>query len=441
MDSSSSVDRKYNLILFAVLILSFLIKLVLALLIQSPIRSDSLDYQTLAFSILEGQYAFAGKPTAYVGCGYPLFLSGIYLLFGEGQFYVKLIQSFLETGTGYFFYLLCRKFFNERNSLIAVCMFVFFPSNILFSQAVLSESLFGFFYILILSILLRDDFGKKKSIVFLTGILIGYSILIRTAFLPSVILVILYFIIYRNDLFDGSRSKLGLTSLVFLVGAMLMLLPWSIRNKIDVGTFSLGTTAGINFWAGSNPNSTGTYYFRLDENLPVDYNNEPERDAAYFKLGVDYAISNPVKYLVLGIRKIGYLFSSERLIVTYFYDHVPGETSTQQYRSVNPFFSLLVNLPYFAVILTGTCGLIILDRKRFFIYGFILMWVVTIFMFIGLARYHYVLIPFFVIGAMNFLVNKNLFWRNLSFTKKTIAVISCLFLISVWAAEFYLLIK
>ena len=436
------LNDKEKKVLIIIISVSFLIKIFLAFFLQAPIRSDSYDYLNIAGNILKGEYSIYGKPTAYVGCGYPLFLSFVIYVFGEGQFYIRVVQSVLETGTGYLFFLISRNFFSVKYSLISIALFSFLPSNIIFSQAVLSESLFGFFSMCFLYLLLRDDYKNRSSLIFLSGIISGYAVLIRTAFLPALILVPLYFFYKRkdqsgNDIISGALK----CSAVFAAGALIILAPWSIRNKLAVDTFSLGTTAGLNFWAGSNPDATGTYYNKMTENLPYDFRNESERDREYFKLGLDYAKQNPIKYFILGIKKTGYLFSSERMAVLYFTDAKPGETSTQVYRSVNPLILILVNVPYFMIILSGTWGLMALKKKRFFVYGFILTWMFTVFIFVALARYHYVLIPFFVLGAVYFISEKKILFNELSFRKKIIGFGFSLFLITVWTAELYLMLK
>lgn len=436
------INDKERKILLLILSVSFLIKILLAFILQSPIRSDSYDYLNIAGNILKGEYSIYGKPTAYVGCGYPLFLSVVLYFFGDGQFWIKIIQSVFDTGTGYLFFIVCRNYFNVRYSLIGLALFTFLPSNIIFSQAVLSECLFGFFSMFFLFLILKDDYAERYSLIFFSGIVSGYAVLIRTAFLPALLLVPLYFYFKRQEIFSNELFlKAVKCSVVFAAGAVLIIAPWSIRNKITIGTFSLGTTAGLNFWAGSNPDATGTYYNKMTEDLPYDFKNESERDKEYFKLGFEYAKQNPLKYLMLGIKKIGYLYSSERMAILYFSDPEPGVTSTQVYRSVNPLILILVNAPYFLIMLSGTWGLIILNEKKFFIYGFIMIWMFTVFVFVALARYHYVLIPFFVIGSVNFFKERNYILDRISLTGKFIGYGFSLFLISVWISEFYLMLK
>ena len=83
----------------------------------------------------------------------------------------------------------------------------------------------------------------------------------------------------------------------------------------------------------------------------------------------------------------------------------------------------------------------VLKDKKFFIIGFTLVWVITVFVFVALARYHYVLIPFFTIGCVNYLFNKDILFKEMSLVKKISGALISLFFISVWIAEFYLMYK
>jgi hypothetical protein len=434
-------EKKY---LAAILISAFAIKIIFAFTLDTEIRSDSLVYHTLANNIITlGEYSFEGKPTAIIASGYPLFLSGIYYAFGTEQFYVKLIQAFIEIFTGLFFFLISRFFFNVRYSLISLLIFVFLPSNLLYSQTILTEPLFGLLSSIILYFCLKEKFDKK--ILFL-GVVWGCAVLVRSSFAISVFLLPVFLFIYRRQLFEGFKRKrlkrVIQYSLLFSLGLLLVISPWLIRNKITMNTFTIATQGGFTFWSGSNPDATGTWYHKIEDTNPLfNIKDEAKRDREFYKLGLEYAVNNPHKYLISGLKKLGYLFSSERMIILYF---TKGEgksrTSTEVYRDVNPAVSLLINIPYFAIMLLGTWGLLMFRKKTFFLFGFIGIWMLTIFIFVALARYHYVLIPFFVLGTVKLLSEYKHIFRDLSKLKISIAISFNLFLLAVWTSELYLLI-
>lgn len=437
----STLTKNEKNYLLLILALSFCIKLVLAFTIEVELRSDSMVYDVLAKNLIEfGEYSFEGKLTALLISGYPFFLAGIYSVFGTDQVFVKIIQSLLEIATCYLFFLCALRFFDKKFSLIALAIFAFFPSNILFSQTVLTEPLFG---LLQMSLLYLCLCGKPGKNVFFIGLLWGAAIMVRSSFALSVILIPLYYFYKRKEIFTGSLTPVIKNTALFILGVFIFLAPWLIRNQLTMGSFTLATQGGFTFWSGSNPDATGSWYYKIEESDPLfNEQDEVKRDKEFYRRGIDYAVHNPHKWLITGIKKLGYLFSSERMIVLYFIDDPGGEqTSTQVYKSANPLFNAVVNIPYFIVMLLGTWGLLAFRKNTFFIYGFILTWMATIFIFVALARYHYVLIPFFVLGTANTLYLGKMLFAEMNLTRKVIAAGFSLFLLGVWVSEFYLLLK
>lgn len=439
----SASQKKY---FFLILLSALIIKIILVFTLPAEIRSDSLDYHRITVNLVKfGEYSFeAGKPTGNFSCGYPLFLAGVYKVFGTEQIWVRLVNSLLEIITGIFFFLISMKFFDEKWSLVSLAIFTFFPSNILFSQTVLTEPVFGMFAVILLWYCLNGVIDNK---IFFIGLLWGYAVLIRSSFSLSIFLMLVFIFKYRRQLFEGFKTKrmkrVIQYSLIFIFGSSLVIAPWLLRNKNVLGTFTIATQGGFTFWSGSNPNATGTWYYKIEESNPMfNITDEVERDRAFFKEGIDYALHNPHKFIITGFKKIGYLFSSERLILLYFTQgDKTGMTSTDVYKSINPLYIALVNIPYFAVMLLGVWGLLAFKKHKFFLFGFIITWMITFFLFVALARYHYVLIPFFVLGTVKVLSDRQIIWKELSLTKKISALAFNVFLLGVWASEFYLMYK
>lgn len=441
----TSLNKKEKLYLFLIALTPFIIKVILAFTLNPALRSDSMVYDELAKSILyTNSYSFNGKPTAVLSCGYPLFLFFIYAIFGTEQVFVKLFQSFIEIFSVIVFFSISKKFFKTKYALLATGLFAFLPSNILFSQTILTEPLFGFLSLVLLNYCLSEKIPRG---IFFIGLIWGYAVLVRASFMLSLILIPIYIFFFRKQLFEGySKTRLFKaikSTLLFLCGVILILSPWLIRNKLVIGTFTIATQGGFTFWAGSNPNATGTWYHKIEE-TDERFNIEDEalRDKLFYQEGLRYAVNNPHRFFITGIKKLGYLFSSERMILLYFTkDEGKARTSTEVYRDINPWIIAFVNLPYFTIMILGTFGILSFRKKRFFIYGFTITWILVFFLFVALARYHYVLIPFFILGTIQTISFKGRIFKEMSRLHLVIAIIFCVFLISVWVIEFYYLLK
>jgi hypothetical protein len=113
-------------------------------------------YESIAKNIIKlGEYSFEGKSTATLSCGYPLFVAVIYKALGAGDFWIRIVQSILEIFTGFFFFLISMNFFKAKWSVISLAIFTFLPSNLIYSQTVLTEPLFGLLAIIILYYFLK----------------------------------------------------------------------------------------------------------------------------------------------------------------------------------------------------------------------------------------------------------------------------------------------
>jgi 4-amino-4-deoxy-L-arabinose transferase-like glycosyltransferase len=445
LSTFKEIPGKEKKIVFLILTFALILKIIFVFALSADIRSDSMVYDSIAKNIIKlGEYSFEGKPTATLSCGYPLFVAAIYKIFGASDLWVRLIQSILEVFTGFLFFLISLEFFKVKWSIVSLAIFTFLPSNLIFSQTILTEPLFGLLACILLYYCLRENIDSK---IFFIGLVWGYAVLVRSSFSISLALLPLFLFINRRKLFEGFKQKrikrVIQYTFLFVLGAVIVILPWLVRNKITMNTFTIATQGGFTFWSGSNPDATGTWYYKIEDSNPLfKIEDEATRDREFYILGLDYAIHNPHKFLVTGIKKLGYLFSSERLILLYFTKaDSTGKTSTEVYKSINPFWIALFNIPYMIIMLFGIWGLLALKKKRFFIYGFIFTWMLTFFIFVALARYHYVLIPFFVIGTIKLISEYRTIFRELNIPKKIIGVCFSLFLIVVWTGEFYLLYK
>ena len=250
---------------------------------------------------------------------------------------------------------------------------------------------------------------KKTKIYwhFISGIILGYSILTRpTSLIPIIVLLIIY--LYKKK----SLYKHVIPSIIAMfLGILCAITPWMIRNYAVFGKPQLATNGGINFWIGNNEQANGSYKLTHEPPELININNEIQRDSIGYALGLQYIIENPLKTIVMIPQKIGFMWSSDMYILVSFLTSDTHHKSYKQTAASIPFhFSLLALLPSLILLIHGWYSLVYVASTE---YGklsllFILLWTCVHIVFFGSARYHEPLLPFFIIAI-----------ALLSFTKTT----------------------
>ena len=202
---------------------------------------DSSDYLELASMILSGDFSgYNGARTPL----YPLLLAA-----SGGEFAtVVLVQMGLGLlSVVMLYYTFARASGSNVMSFFATLVFALYPSQLVFENSLLSETLSVFLTIAsFLCLVIALDSPRKFQWWLLLGIAAGLGALARPVsqvFLPVFIIVTLV------GCYRGSKKKIVLP----LVAAVLVLAPslaiiggWSWFNQRQTGWFTLSTLAGFN---------------------------------------------------------------------------------------------------------------------------------------------------------------------------------------------------
>ena len=102
-------------------------------------------YDPIAMSLLEGRgFAVKGEPTAIAGPAYPLFLAGIYALFGYAKNLARIFLSFIDAAHPLLFYLIAKRHFGGWVPVLTASVLIFHPFFIYEVFSMSSETLFFF---------------------------------------------------------------------------------------------------------------------------------------------------------------------------------------------------------------------------------------------------------------------------------------------------------
>lgn len=293
-----------------IFILALVVRLAFVLFFPPLYALDTGSYEIVAQSLLKGDGFSSppGVPDATRAPIYPLFLAGIYFLFGQNHMAIKLVQAILGAISCLIIYFIAKEIFNRKVGLWSgVVMALYFP---LISTAgfVLSEELSIFLLTISIFFLTRATKRKQVKWYVLSGILMGLATLCR----PMTLLF--PFFLYLTIPFLPFKKKEFILISIFFLSMIIIIAPWTIRNYIRFNTFiAVQTGGGTNLWVGSYFPSDGLFpYSSSSYQNPKDQETYDkiarglspiEADKAYSREAIKNILNNPSGYLRLCVEK------------------------------------------------------------------------------------------------------------------------------------------
>lgn len=414
-----------------ILLAGLLLRVAFVLVHQRPLISDERDYHQLAVALLNtGTYGYDHLPTAYRPIAYPLLIAGVYGVVGEHPLAIRLLQAVIDCTTALLLFFLVRDA-SPKARLSTLAAWIFYLPAVLYTNFLLSESVFTFLLVAAIFFLERGALRRGLSAT-LVGLLLGVLTLMK----PAMFL----FLIAVSVVMPLMAAPLRRYKFVVL-GALLVIGPWVVRNYFSLGKATLATNGGINLLIGNNPNATGAYNSSFPEEALKDAQSEVTADEKAYQYALDYIVEHPGRFVLNGLKKVAHLFSSEGgLLVWSFHPHPEdfNERYAVKYASVPLPVIVLVNLPYITLLLLGIVGLLNarMDTLWWLVICLFVCWIATHFIFFGGSRFHFPLMPFLALYAAPVALNVRETITLLSPAKKVVLFVLVVGLVSVWTAEF-----
>jgi 4-amino-4-deoxy-L-arabinose transferase-like glycosyltransferase len=212
-------------------------------------RGDILDEFTeksddFAITFVDsGTFGFIpGEPSAWTQPLYGFFLVPIYWLFGRGWFAVGLLQIAVALATALLVYELGRRFVSPRAGLAAALVATLNPYLVWHDVHVNREILDGLLAAALVLLVLLAAERRSTPLAVATGAVAGLAVL-GNARLVGIPLVLAAFLLWRT------RALLAAGALV--AAAVLVVAPWVVRNRVEVGCLAL-TTDSRALWKANN---------------------------------------------------------------------------------------------------------------------------------------------------------------------------------------------
>jgi len=318
--------KRSNQLLIVLLVAALAIRLAAGWAWQSRLdgrfgMGDSESYWALALCIADGEpYAYGEhQARAFRTPGYPALLAPILWWAGDTPAALWLARAeaaLLGTLAVAAVWWLARLLFDQRAALLAAGLAAFYPGAIVLGALVLSEAAFCPLMLLQLTLwtlACRAPTWKQSILLALGGgLAAGAASLMRPSWLLFTPLAA------ALSLFDSPRPQAGeglgvraghlRIALLMLLGLMLAMLPWWVRNAWVTGRFVPTTLqVGASLYDGLGPQATGAsnmdFVARFEAEQPPGPDFEWQLDRRMRDASLAWAKSHPTEAAQLAVKK------------------------------------------------------------------------------------------------------------------------------------------
>ncbi|HET8528145.1 MAG TPA: glycosyltransferase family 39 protein [Gaiellaceae bacterium] len=195
--------------------------------------------------IHSGTYGFIpGQPSAYTQPLYGWFLVAVYWIFGRNWLAVGLSQIVLAAAVAILVYEIARRLASTRWAAAAAVVATLHPylvwHDVHVNREIVDQLCAASLVLLTLAVADRPTLWRAGALGLVTGLaMLGNS---RLVFIPILCAVYLAFRVPRP----------ALVCAFVLAGAAVAVAPWLVRNKVNVGCWTI-TTDGRALWKANNP--------------------------------------------------------------------------------------------------------------------------------------------------------------------------------------------
>jgi hypothetical protein len=255
----------------AALVVGFLLRVAWACFAtQPPVRlTDPWHYQQIAQGFARGDLpAIGNRPSAFWPPGYPMAITPLAWLADKTGLDLSLAASLLNavagTATIALVAWLAQRWMGVRARNPAAWLMALGPGPIFMTATSLSETWFTAVLLgaVVLATLAADRHWSLARHVPI-GMLVGYLALVRT---PGLLALFAVPLVIKAV---GGRWRPALRpALATVVGMVLVLAPWAVRNGVQVGVWSPTSTNNAAFVClGNGEGADGRQHLTLDENI------------------------------------------------------------------------------------------------------------------------------------------------------------------------------
>ncbi|MEM8501181.1 MAG: glycosyltransferase family 39 protein [Pseudomonadota bacterium] len=307
---------------------------------------DSLRYENPALQLLRtGSLAInpdrIDTPTLSVTPAYSVFIAAIYRVFGQDRYVLILIQIAISVLTVCAVYLIAARLWSERTGLLAMTIMALDPLQLLYSQLLLSETLFTFFLTVSLfyACMIVTSVQSRYRAALLFGIFLAAATMTRPISQYLILPIVVGFTIYRRRL-GCTYFELTKLLLLFVLPVVLAIGTWQIRNGQLTGVYALNNAGSetMLYWKAkgvlmrANSFSEAEASKEINNLLPSDIQSLRQKATAERSLAQEIILADLPTYLAFSVEGLkGILFGVGVASQANYYDgYLDVSTGTDQ---------------------------------------------------------------------------------------------------------------
>lgn len=263
---------------------------------------DSIEYDKLVRQFFAtGVYGYkSAEPNAYVTPGFPLIMAVVYKIVDytvrDPLPFLRHLNALFSLINLFLIFQIGRKWAGDLVGLLAALISAIYLPFIWANGAILTEVPGTLALTLYLYVQLIAFESRKLSHAFAAGVLLGLTAMIRPEFMPLCVPLYLFYWLQTKD------HQFWKPLLAALVGVVLVMSPWWIRNVVTLDKLVLTATQTNPFYAGTFPDKNYS-----DHLVETRGKTESEIAMERLKVGFTQHTWTFVKWFTVG--KLDYTYS------------------------------------------------------------------------------------------------------------------------------------
>lgn len=340
----------------AIALLAAAISIIWSVYFRVPeLRFDENYYYPLAESIVAGAYEDGYVIRAPL---YPLFLAGVFKVFGAGFMAALIVQSIVRglvvAGVAY----MGRKYVSRSAGLAAAGLLTIYPSLVSVYMSFLTEVIYIPLFLVSFYFIDRASESERAPDTVKAGVASGLAALARSTSFFLAFVLAAWFAVGKSRSGRLSRQNL-LRAAVLLVVMFVVISPWTVRNAVvHKGFIAIGDDSAFNLWL-----LTSDMRIRQASAEWQSWGTHPERQREAYGRWLAYLKQDPAFH----IKRLGVVlprvFSSSWESPVKRLSTVERGGEPREVPALKGLFTVLHPLTLWIIMAGGLAGLFVLEKN------------------------------------------------------------------------------